>query len=90
MRGLFKNSLVNLNSGEALQQHLIIIDEIDSLLALRKSDASSGVVDRATCSFLTALDNPDIRTNTFVIGTTNRPELIDPAVIRPGRLGAHL
>ena len=56
----------------------------------RGSDSSSGTADRATASFISMMDNRQLRTNLYFIGTSNRYDLVDPAVIRKGRLGLHL
>lgn len=78
------------DSDEKLVQHLIIIDEIDSMFGSRGADSTSPAADRATAMFISMMDDLDLRTNLFIIGTTNRFDLCDPAVIRPGRLGLHL
>ena len=94
VRGLFDEALENLQLYDEkkveLRQHLIIIDEIDSMFGVRGSDASSQAVDRATAMFISMLDDLDLRQNLFIIGTTNRFDLIDPAIARKGRLGHHL
>jgi SpoVK/Ycf46/Vps4 family AAA+-type ATPase len=53
-------------------------------------DGASGACDRATAMFLSMMDDVRLRSNFFCIGTTNRYDLVDPAVIRSGRLGLHL
>ncbi|KTD55581.1 cell division protease ftsH [Legionella santicrucis] len=69
------------------QLYVYIFDEIDALAPKRgmKSD-SSGVKDDMVATLLTILDGVDSPKNIIVIGTTNRLDLIDPALIRPGRL----
>lgn len=71
-------------------QHLIIIDEIDSMFGSRGVDSSSAAANRATAMFISMMDDLNLRSNLFVIGTTNRFDLVDPAVVRSGRLGLHL
>lgn len=64
---------------------VIFFDELDALVPLRAdslSDASSRVVN----TLLTELDGLSDRSGVYVIGATNRPDAIDPAMIRPGRL----
>ena len=56
----------------------------------RGSDSSTGTADRATAMFISMLDDLSLRANLFFIGTSNRFDLVDPAVIRMGRLGLHL
>lgn len=67
---------------------VIFFDELDSLVPRRGSDGggSSGVSERVVNQLLTELDGLESRRSVFVIAATNRPELIDPAMLRPGRL----
>ena len=73
-----------------LQQHLIVIDEVDSLFGKRGSDQSNSAGDRATAQFISMIDDRNLRQNLFFICTTNRIDMIDSAVLRSGRLGLHL
>jgi ribosome biogenesis ATPase len=60
---------------------------LDSLCPKRGSDSSGGgVSERVVNQLLTEMDGLDTRRSVFVIAATNRPELIDPAMLRPGRL----
>ena len=60
---------------------------MDSLCPKRGSDSSGGgVSERVVNQLLTEMDGLDTRQSVFVIAATNRPELIDPAMLRPGRL----
>ena len=65
---------------------LIFLDEIDALAPRRGQSADSGVADRVVASLLTELDGVEPLRDVVVLGATNRPELIDPALLRPGRL----
>lgn len=65
---------------------LIFLDEVDSLAPRRGQSADSGVGDRVVASLLTELDGVEPLREVVVLGATNRPELIDPALLRPGRL----
>jgi transitional endoplasmic reticulum ATPase len=65
---------------------LIFLDEVDSLVPRRGQSADSGVGDRVVASLLTELDGVEPLRDVVVLGATNRPELIDPALLRPGRL----
>jgi ribosome biogenesis ATPase len=66
---------------------IVFFDELDSLVPRRGSDSSgSGVSERVVNQLLTELDGLESRRSVFVIAATNRPELIDPAMLRPGRL----
>ncbi|KAJ4436081.1 hypothetical protein ANN_18708 [Periplaneta americana] len=65
---------------------VIFFDELDSLAPNRgRSGDSGGVMDRVVSQLLAELDGLQKSTHLFVIGATNRPDLIDPALLRPGR-----
>lgn len=65
---------------------LIFLDEVDALAPRRGQSSDSGVADRVVAALLTELDGAEPLRNVIVVGATNRPELIDPALLRPGRL----
>jgi ribosome biogenesis ATPase len=66
---------------------IVFFDELDSLCPKRGSDSGGGnVSERVVNQLLTEMDGLDSRRSVFVIAATNRPELIDPAMLRPGRL----
>jgi transitional endoplasmic reticulum ATPase len=65
---------------------LVFFDEIDALAPVRGALHDSGVTDRVVAQLLTELDGIEDRPGVFVIGATNRPDLVDPALLRPGRL----
>ena len=65
---------------------LVILDELDALAPRRGQSFDSGVTDRVVASLLTELDGIEPLRNVVVLGATNRPDLIDPALLRPGRL----
>ncbi|ORB67863.1 AAA family ATPase [Mycolicibacterium tusciae] len=65
---------------------LIFLDELDALAPRRGQSFDSGVTDRVVASLLTELDGIEPLRNVVVLGATNRPDLIDPALLRPGRL----
>ncbi|GFT22524.1 peroxisome assembly factor 2, partial [Nephila pilipes] len=65
---------------------IIFFDELDSLAPNRgRSGDSGGVMDRVVSQLLAELDGLNKKSEVFVIGATNRPDLIDPALLRPGR-----
>lgn len=64
----------------------MVIDEFDAIATRRGQDANSGVTDRVVNQLLTLLDGVDDRQGVYVIATTSRPDIIDPALLRPGRL----
>jgi vesicle-fusing ATPase len=68
--------------------HVIVIDEIDAVFRKRSSAPDSGEVARASAvnQILAKLDGVNALGNVLLIATTNRPELLDEALLRPGRL----
>ncbi|MFD2417453.1 AAA family ATPase [Amycolatopsis pigmentata] len=65
---------------------LVFLDEIDALAPRRGQSGDSGVADRVVAALLTELDGVEPMREVVVLGATNRPELVDPALLRPGRL----
>uniref|UniRef100_A0AAQ4RZK5 Vesicle-fusing ATPase n=1 Tax=Gasterosteus aculeatus aculeatus TaxID=481459 RepID=A0AAQ4RZK5_GASAC len=66
--------------------HIIIFDELDAICKQRGTGASStGVHDTVVNQLLSKIDGVEQLNNILVIGMTNRPDLIDDALMRPGR-----
>jgi transitional endoplasmic reticulum ATPase len=65
---------------------LVFLDEVDALAPRRGQSFDSGVSDRVVAALLTELDGVNPLRDVVVVGATNRPDLIDPALLRPGRL----
>jgi transitional endoplasmic reticulum ATPase len=66
---------------------LVFLDEVDALAAVRGGGAGDdGVGDRVVAALLTELDGIDELRGVVVVGATNRPDMVDPALLRPGRL----
>jgi transitional endoplasmic reticulum ATPase len=65
---------------------LVFLDEVDALVPRRGGSSDAGVADRVVAALLTELDGVEPLRDVVVLGATNRPELIDPALLRPGRL----
>jgi transitional endoplasmic reticulum ATPase len=65
---------------------LVFLDELDALAPRRGQSFDSGVTDRVVAALLTELDGIEPLRDVVVLGATNRPDLIDPALLRPGRL----
>ncbi|GAA3512541.1 AAA family ATPase [Actinocatenispora rupis] len=65
---------------------LVFLDEIDALAPVRGQATDGGTTDRVVASLLTELDGVESLRNVVVVGATNRPDLVDPALLRPGRL----
>ena len=68
---------------------ILFFDEIDALAPARKDSLSESAA-RVVNTLLTELDGLESRKEIYVIGATNRPEMIDPAIVRSGRLERHL
>ncbi|EEP72002.1 microtubule-severing ATPase [Micromonospora sp. ATCC 39149] len=65
---------------------LIFLDEVDALAPVRGQASDGGTTDRVVAALLTELDGVESLRNVVVVGATNRPDLVDPALLRPGRL----
>lgn len=88
LRGLFAAAEEEwAKRGEASRLHVIIFDEIDALCRTRgTSGGSTGVNDSLVNQLLTKLDGVNKVNNILVIGMTNRKDMLDPALLRPGRM----
>lgn len=67
---------------------VVFLDELDSIAKARGGSVgdAGGASDRVVNQLLTEMDGMNAKKNVFVIGATNRPDQIDPAILRPGRL----
>merc|ERR1719318_1749492 len=67
---------------------VLFFDELDSIAKSRggTSGDAGGASDRVINQILTEMDGMGAKKNVFIIGATNRPDIIDPAILRPGRL----
>ncbi|CAB3404410.1 unnamed protein product [Caenorhabditis bovis] len=67
---------------------VLFFDELDSIAKSRGANLgdAGGASDRVINQVLTEMDGMNAKKNVFIIGATNRPDIIDPAVLRPGRL----
>lgn len=67
---------------------VLFFDELDSIAVSRGSSQgdAGGAGDRVINQLLTEMDGVGAKKNIFFIGATNRPEILDEAIIRPGRL----
>ena len=74
--------------GDKSKLHVIVFDEIDAIMKARGSGGATASVvhDNVVNQLLTKLDGMHSLDNVLVIGITNRRDLLDPAVLRPGRL----
>lgn len=78
-------------AGEDSGLHIIIFDELDAVCKQRGSTGGgTGVGDSVVNQLLTKLDGVEALNNILLIGMTNRKDLIDDALLRPGRLEVHM
>lgn len=72
--------------------HVIVLDELDAICKQRGkgNSAGSSVGDTVVNQFLAKMDGYHEQNNVLIIGMTNRKELIDEALLRPGRLEVHI
>ncbi len=83
IREVFKNAR---EKAEEDVPVVIFFDEMDSLFRMRGSGISSDMEATVVAQFLSEIDGIESLKNVIVIGASNRQDLIDPAVLRPGRL----
>ncbi|KAL0009585.1 hypothetical protein SO802_011087 [Lithocarpus litseifolius] len=72
--------------GDESPLHIIVIDELESIARRRGQSIHSEMQDGIVNQLLTMIDGFSSMNNIFIIGTTNRLDLIDRALLRPGRL----
>ncbi|KAJ3017287.1 UNVERIFIED_CONTAM: hypothetical protein HDU68_011763 [Siphonaria sp. JEL0065] len=65
---------------------VIFFDELDALCPARSNDSESQSSSRLVNTLLTEMDGMNTRAQVYIIAATNRPDMIDPAMLRPGRL----
>lgn len=83
IRELFKKA-------HLLKPCIIFFDEFESLVSKRGSD-STGVTDRVVNQFLTLMDGKEkLSRGIFILAASSRPNMIDPAILRPGRMDQHI
>lgn len=92
IRNLFKDAEDEYRErGEQSQLHVIIFDEIDAICKQRGSRSDgTGVGDTVVNQLLSKIDGVNSLNNILVIGMTNRKDLIDEALLRPGRFEVHI
>ncbi|MEM2899688.1 MAG: AAA family ATPase, partial [Thermoplasmata archaeon] len=64
---------------------IVFLDEIDSIAPRRGMSADSHVTERVVNQLLTSIDGLETLENVVVLGATNRPDILDPALLRSGR-----
>ena len=83
--------IFNFQLGPNSGLHIIIFDEIDAICKSRGSVAgNTGVHDTVVNQLLSKIDGVDQLNNILIIGMTNRRDMIDEALLRPGRLEASI
>lgn len=92
VRNLFKDAEADMaEHGDGSELHIIIFDEIDAICKQRGSTGNStGVHDTVVNQLLSKIDGVNALNNILVIGMTNRKDMIDEALLRPGRLEVHV
>ncbi|XP_022242825.1 peroxisome biogenesis factor 1-like isoform X2 [Limulus polyphemus] len=73
------------NKAQSAKPCVLFFDEFDSI-APRRGHDSTGVTDRVVNQLLTQMDGVESLEGVYVLAATSRPDLIDPALLRPGRL----
>ena len=88
IRDLFKDAeKEQAEQGEASMLHIIILDEMDAICKSRGTVRDgTGVSDSVVNQLLSKIDGVDSLNNVLLIGMTNRKDMIDDALLRPGRL----
>jgi len=77
--------------GDASMLHIIILDEMDAICKSRGTNRDgTGVSDSVVNQLLSKIDGVDSLNNILLIGMTNRMDMIDDALLRPGRLELHV
>ena len=69
---------------------VIFFDQLDAIAPVRGAHAGSMTTDRVVSQLLAELDGVEQLSRVIVLGATNRIDLIDPSILRPGRFGVHI
>jgi len=69
---------------------IIFFDEIDAIAGVRGRSASSEVTDQVISQLLTEMDGLEDLKDVILLAATNRPDMLDPALLRSGRFGKHV
>ena len=64
---------------------IVFLDELDSIAPMRGTDTGTHVTDSVVNQLLTSIDGLESMEGVVVVGATNRPDIIDPGLLRPGR-----
>jgi transitional endoplasmic reticulum ATPase len=69
---------------------VIFFDQLEAIAPIRGQHAGSMTTDRVVSQLLAELDGVEQLSGVIVLGATNRIDLIDPSILRPGRFGVHI
>ena len=69
---------------------IVFLDEIDALAPRRGDGTGNGVAERVVSQLLTEIDGIEEARGVVTLATTNRPDMLDPALMRPGRFDIHI
>src|SRR5262249_60891428 len=69
---------------------VIFFDQLEAIAPVRGQHAGSMTTDRVVSQLLAELDGVEQLSRVIVLGATNRIDLIDPSILRPGRFGVHI
>jgi len=91
VRELFSDAINDQKKyGDDSQLHIIIFDEFDAICKKRGTVSNAGVNDSVVNMLLSMIDGVNSLNNVLVIGMTNRKDMIDEAILRPGRFEIHV
>jgi transitional endoplasmic reticulum ATPase len=69
---------------------VVFFDQLEAIAPIRGAHAGSMTTDRVVSQLLAELDGVEQLSRVIVLGATNRIDLIDPSILRPGRFGVHI
>ena len=69
---------------------IIFFDEIDAIASKRSDSTGSRVIEQVVAQLLTEMDGLEELNNVILLAATNRPDMLDPALLRSGRFGRHI
>jgi vesicle-fusing ATPase len=91
VRDLFKEAEKEYSiKGDASKLHVIIFDEMDAICKKRGGESNISATDNVVNQLLSKIDGINSLNNILIIGLTNRKDMIDDAILRPGRLEVHI
>lgn len=78
------------DKGKKAAPCIIFIDEIDAVARKRGTTVTSGSTEQTLNQILVEMDGFEKKDNVIVLAATNRPDVLDPAILRPGRFDRHV